>query len=226
MSAADKLWKICEEEGFLRQNKKETQICHAIVRYLYRGGLPWDGHGILIGTPTPTCVSTHPTYNRTLINDNTKVADTMAATCKSLDIIIGSGVHKKKAEEKAELFRRSSSLRMANIKTMQVDGSSYLAELEKAVKLYRLVKVVFLTSGSWKGSAPTQRKYGFNVNFKSPSEYLVRKYDNIHILAMVADNHVSLGLLYLHRNKSIRLDPRDPTISDGVVTQLETSLFD
>jgi hypothetical protein len=199
-SEVNKIHDACAELGFFRGSKKESAICDIIVQYLMEK-LPKGGYGILIGTPTPYCVSKSNPKNRTIIDDNLYVGHMMVYSCSRLTIVVGNAVDAKKAQAKVDSWKRHSSMHKARISKQPVNAKSYGRIIRRYAKSGILCKVVFLASGVWKGSAPSQRKYGFDVNFETPSKRLVAQYPNLHILAMTMEKHIQFGIRHLHKDE-------------------------
>ena len=194
----------CRTRGLMRKcPHKEQSMCEKIVRFLLN--LPYGGDGMLTGTPTAMCVSDHTKYQLLSI-DNLDVATILRYTTDRLNIIVGNGFNEEKAIYKARWWKTYSTTNKADIKVEKVDRESFARRVEKMAKKCSLCKVVLLTSGAWNGTNKTKAKYsGLDVNFRSPSEQLTRKYPGLHILAMTVKGLFKYEVRYLHNgiNKTI-----------------------
>jgi len=195
----------CLDNNFIRSSpSKEAFACKLIIKQLRI--LPEGGAGMLIGTPTPFCISHHPKYNKHILDDNLEVAHILKYTTDHLTIVIGNGIDKAKAEAKADLWKRLFSFSNADIKIESVNRDSYTRLLTIMSERNSLCKIVLMTSGSWGQSKKILDKYNWiDTNFKTPSEYLTSIYPNLHILAMTVGAGYIFGVKYLHNgiNKNV-----------------------
>lgn len=162
--------------------------------------LPPGGSGLFIGTPTPFAVSDN-TKNNCLLTDELEVAIALNMTTSPSikpTIIIGDLITPERAHIKGQLWLNNNSTNDWPIIVAPVDRNAYLRYIVKMVEQHSLTKVVLMTSGIWECCKKTREKYGHDFNFKSPSEYLISVYPNLHILAMVMVNGNQFKILHLH----------------------------
>lgn len=161
------------------------------------------GAALFIGTPTPFAVSDNPT-NNCLLTDELEVAIALNMTTDpniKPTIVIGDLITPERACVKGQMWLNNNSTNNWPIIVGPVDRNSYTRHVVKMAEQHSLTKVVLMTSGVWSCNKDTERKYGQDFNFKSPSEYLCSVYPNLHIFAMVMVNGNQFNILHLHDGK-------------------------
>lgn len=183
--------------GLIRSSNKEGIACDIIIQTLLKR-IPWGGSGMLIGTPTAFCASPHQT-NKRIITDNYAVALALQwTTIHPLEIVVGNAIDEEKAKLKASHWK---SIDMLNPKVTLdiVDRDSFSYYVTKFALKSEVSKVILLTSGPWSCSRSTMKKRGLESKFDSPSQFLTKKFRNLHILAMCMDrNGMGFHVKYLH----------------------------
>ena len=142
---------------------------------------------MIIGTPTAFCASHHK-RNNMFLTDNLKVAHILDMTTdedKHPIIVVGDAIDPVKAELKTFHWKTNNTTNHFNIKKGIVDKISYTHHITKLAEKHDLCKVILMGSGVWNGSKHSEYKWkGFDFDFRSPSEYLITQYPNLHIVAM------------------------------------------
>lgn len=201
------LHKICLENDFERSSPKtEKHVCNVICSFLIRR-LPIGGAAMLIGTPTPIAACSNPnTFCDTILDDNKEVAICLKwTTDERLTIVVGSGEDLEKARRKTIYWKSFTSTTNCIVKMGVVDSDNYrhlISKLaEKQKEKNSIAKVVLLTSGVWVDCETTKKKRRnrLNYNFYKPSIELVKKYDNLHIIAMTRESSFKYYAKHLHR---------------------------
>jgi len=187
---------VCRDNNLMRQGNKEGLACKSIRKFVM-DNLPRGGHGLLFGTPIPLCVSDHPTFNKTLIDDELAIAHTMVDTCDGLTIVIGDAVKNAKAQFKVDTWKRLYTMHKANVVKEPVNRDSFTRWMTKLIEKHSICKVVLITSGSWTNSKSSWDKYRFDVNFEAPSKYLTSIYPNLHILALTMSHQYMFSVKYV-----------------------------
>ena len=169
--------------------------------------IPHGGAGLLIGTPTPFAVSDY-CKNNELLTDELEIAIALNMTTdKNIvpTIVVGNLISPEKAQVKGQLWLKNNSTGSWPIIVGRVDRNSYTKHVVTMVEKHHLTKVVLVTSGVWNCSKPTWNKYHQDFDFKSPSEYLVTEYPNLHIIAMVMNNGMVFNVKHLHNGTEVTL---------------------
>jgi len=162
--------------------------------------LPLGGAALLTGTPTPVAVSDNP-KNNCLLTDELEIAASLNVTTDpdiKPEIIIGDLVSPDKSHMKGQLWLRNNTTNSWPISVGPVDRNSLTRHIVRLAEKHSLLKVVLVTSGVWDCCSSTQKKYGHDFNFRSPCEYLVSVYPNLHILTMKLVNGHQFQVLYLN----------------------------
>ena len=199
----------CIENKLTRQNPNaEVIACNTMANYLVQK-LPHGGGGIIFGTPTAFCASSNPNNNM-FLTDNLKVAHALDMTTDiSPTIVIGTGVNPVKAAIKAHHWKTNNTTHHFNIITDIADRDSFTYYVSKMAEQHKLCKVIIMTSGTWACAPATQRKWKMDLNFKTPSKFLITKYPNLHILAMTTGENGSFHyqIKHLNNGKETVVDP-------------------
>jgi len=199
-SPTNNLVKLFKKFGIERQSPNQNRIASdTILKHLMT--IPFGGIGLLIGTATPFAVS-NTSNNDLLLTDELDIAITLRTTCHFTPpvIVIGNLISPEKAKLKGEFWRNNNSTCNSKIIVGPVDRDYYTMHITRLVEKHSLVKVVLMTSGVWKFSKPSRKKYGHDFNFRSPSLALTKIYPNLHILALVMSanifkvHHVNKGI--------------------------------
>jgi hypothetical protein len=162
--------------------------------------LPPGGASLLIGTPTPFAVSDN-SKNNCLLTDELEVAIALNMTTDpdiKPVIIIGDLVTPDRAYTKGQMWLHNNTTNSWPISVGPVDRNSLSRHIVRLVEKHPLLKVVMVTSGVLDCCSHTKKKYGQDFNFRSPCEYLVSVYPNLHILTMVLVNGNQFQVRYLH----------------------------
>jgi len=198
----------CERGRF---SPYETAICKVIRRKLHQ--MPPGGHGIYTGTPTAMCVAPdNSTLNNKIVMDNLGVGFALCDTTNSLDIVIGDAVDPHKAQSKINDWASIAEFANASIWRQPISGPTFYDLINRSCNSRPGVtcKVVLLTSGTWESSWKSVNKYGFDVDFRTPSRRLTKTYPLLHILAMAqGDPSLPHGfvLKYLHNGQEETFSP-------------------
>jgi hypothetical protein len=196
------LYQCCIENGLTRKMPNlEEGCCNKFIQIL-KHNIPIGGGGMIIGTPTAFCASEHQSNNE-LLTDNLKVAIVLELVTDTIPtIVIGNAINQQKANIKAMHWKNNNATSDYNVYVDIVDKYGYFQYVSEFAKRNPFAKVLLMTSGQWGFCRKSQEKYeGWDFNFKEPSEYLVKKYRGLHILAMIGR---SLNVLHLHQDKQIR----------------------
>jgi hypothetical protein len=199
---------VCREAKLTRDNPNaEKEACDGIIKCLK--SIPGGGAGMIIGTPTAFCVS-DSSKNNMLLTDNLKVAIALELTTDIVPmLIIGTGVDKLKANIKQHHWKNNNATSAYTTILDVVDRDSFTHHVSIFANKHPFAKVILMTSGCWIGSNKTNKKWGLELNFKTPSEYLSTKFPNLHIIAMTTVNidkraggHFRYKIHHLHRGKT------------------------
>jgi len=198
---------FCVLHKFFRKNPKaEAGACRTIQQALIHW-LPIGGVGFMFGTQSPFSVGERE-FGKTIFTDNMDVASTLAAVSDhALEMIIGNGVNKKKAEAKAALWRQTSTGRQYTIRLDLVDRQSFYDYGAYFAEQYfdQHVKMVFMASGQW---SRIPKPGDIDQQFELAAKELIKKYPNLHILAMVGGVGAwKFDIHYLHDGEDIIVDP-------------------
>jgi len=204
--------KLCGDLNLVRDNpNSERSACDRIITCLKT--IPAGGAGMIIGTPTAFCASNH-LKNNMLLTDNLKVAIALELTTDTPPcLVIGTGVDPLKAALKQYHWNNNNATSSYKTVLDIVDRDSFTHYVSLFANKYSFVKVILMTSGSWVGSPQTNQKWGLDLNFKAPSEYLIKKYHNLHVIAMTTTDieggvsgHYQYKIHYLHRGETKIID--------------------
>ena len=175
----------CVENNLTRANPAaEHEACEGLCKVIM-DDLPRGGVGMIIGTPTAFCASCHERH-KAFLTDNLKVAHILDMTTDEAPIIvIGNAIDPVKAQLKAFHWQNNNTTSHCKIETGIVDKISYTHHITRLAEQHDVCKVILMGSGVWNGSTYSEHKWkGFDFDFRSPSEYLITRYKNLHIVAM------------------------------------------
>jgi multimeric flavodoxin WrbA len=200
-------YEYCNKSDFIhlapnKQSNISKTILHFMDRYLPRGGT-----GIVIGTPTAVCTSPGYSRNNLMMDDEKFVVGLLNLQSDICYIFEGAEVNREKAWQKCLDWKSYFTTHDAKVLVGKVDGAAFREQVEKIAEKGGLCKVILLTSGSWNGGR-SSKKYNLDADFKTPAEYLVSKYPNLHILALVSLSPKEFRVRYLHQSIN-RLLPTD-----------------
>ena len=202
----------CVENNLTRANpNSEREACNGLCKIILNE-LPRGGVGMIIGTPTAFCASCHERH-KLFLTDNLKVAHMLDMTTDHPPIIvIGNAVDPVKAELKAFHWLNNNTTNHFTIETGIVDKISYTHHITKLAEKHDLCKVILMGSGVWTGSTYSEHKWkGFDFDFRSPSEYLITRYKNLHIVAMtlLGGEHGNFHYIIKHLYHGMKLKKDD-----------------
>ena len=198
------LYNYCKKHGLFRGSYKETIACDTIID-LARFVLPKAENTLVIGTQTPACV-----YNvvksrnlpTVIVDDNKNVVVELNRHTNNIYMVLGNAVNPKKAEAKRILWKNDQSTKDIPIIMDKVDSESFHRYTAHLAAKGGVCRVVHLTSGAWVGSEYTQKKYGMNFDFRTPSLSLTKVFPNLHILAMRhTGKKCGFGITYVKNGK-------------------------
>lgn len=199
----NKLVTMVRSLDVIRKLPNQNRYASSTIINALQNELPPGGSGLFIGTPTPFAVSDN-TKNNCLLTDELEVAIALNMTTSPSikpTIVIGNLITPDRAQIKGQMWLNNNSTNDWPIIVAPVDRNAYLRYIVRMVEQHSLTKVVLMTSGIWECCKKSRKKYGHDFNFKSPSEYLISVYPNLHILAMVMVNGNQFKILHLHNGK-------------------------
>ncbi|MDX1806861.1 MAG: hypothetical protein R3267_07535 [Paenisporosarcina sp.] len=197
------LQQVCLENRLFRSSNKETPACDKMIGSL-KSFIPQGGKGLLIGTPTAFCASPNEN-NSLLITDNLEVATILKFTTdEPITIVVGNSVDPEKAIIKGQHWKSNTITKDANVIVDRVSQWTYANRISEMAYDGSLCKVILLTSGVWTDSETAQwkrRQKGIylDLDFKTPSINLTKRFKNLHILALVRDDLVNFGVVYVNK---------------------------
>lgn len=194
--------KYCVDNKFIRSSPtKEYAACQSIIKSLF--GLPSGGGGMIIGTPSVFSACSSDKYSLVSI-DNMEVALALKWTTDiTPTLVIGNAVEPAKAQVKANDWAMMNSTSKFNIILDKVYRDSFTRHISMFAEKNKIAKVVLMMSGAWACSIATKIKYGMDLNFKDPSEYLTNVFPNLHIIAMTRKARgFNFEVRYVYRGKN------------------------
>lgn len=209
------LYHYCEKYEIFRGSQRETIACEAIVG-LMRYVLPRANNSLVIGTPTPACIMSNKSNAKTIIDDNKRVVIEAKESSDNIYMVIGNAVDVEKAKAKKFLWNNEQSTRNIPITLDRVDSESFHRYVTGLASKSGICRVVLLTSGSWIGDPRTCRKYGMDLNFRSPSINLTKLFPNLHIVAMArTKRNFGFDIVYVQGGREERYNINRDT--NGIV---------
>lgn len=213
-----KLNYMCLEDKQYRDSPRHEAIaCDKMTKFIVRGGMPFGGYALYIGTPAPFSASDQFNYRMTC-TDNFEVAIMLKNTSDQSKIVVGDLINPEKALLKAQEWKSLSSTNCCTVELMKVHRDTYKSEIHSA--MFRMakqlpVKVVLMNSGVWTFCEATRQRYqkmfpdiDFNrisFDFETPSMELSNRFDNLHILAMTRDpgedDYRNFVVKYIHKGE-------------------------
>lgn len=173
--------KLLRTERFIRSAPYWEQSfcdkCKDILRVL-----PLGGCGVYIGTPTSHSVCTNNVnYMEIVYSDNLEVAIIIKNTTDNMVIIVGNIEDPRKAKNKVTLW--NCSLSGVKVIDAPVNRDTFNRYVSCIARSGKLVKVVYMASGCWKGYRKGVLDYDYCLEGTAKS--LVKTFSNLIIIAMI-----------------------------------------
>lgn len=144
-------------------------------------------------------------YKDKILFDNLFLVKDIVDISDTTRMYLGNSEDKVKTTEKSKFWRSSFSKKdISEIITGPLNSETYYEQVERLMFRSDISKkhlVILVTSGSWSGNGGD---YSYNTDFRTASFRLIRKYKNLHIVAMVREGrHLGFRVRHLYNNKNI-----------------------
>jgi len=208
----ERFCKFLKAEDFIRSCPPlELGFCNRATSVLnmlntYKNGMLKGGNGLHIGTPTSHSICLNMYNYRDILVDNLYVTKVLQNTTDTMEVIIGNARNIHKAQTKVKLYNCFVS--NANIIDAPVSANTFYNHVERIASNGKLTKVVFMTSGNWKGytqDADGVSRYYEHLHFKLAANSLIDKFPKLIIIAMTG-RHLKATVLVgkEYENKNLR----------------------